>query len=171
MFAFIVGCRAVKVIKMRRNVSIKIKLVLWYVYDFDTRFQVTHLQRAKCEKSQGKTSDAGSQYRYGWVGKGIQPPSTPLLSLNTFHYTHPNQNAHSHNLRPVRYRRSWTAGPGERRNRWTDRQMDRQTAVKIDGHTTSLIYVFYFGIHYFRSFEHSFSNCEIDCFHVFAFHF
>ena len=24
-----------------------------------------------------KTSDAGSQYRCGWVGRGIQPPSTP----------------------------------------------------------------------------------------------
>ena len=29
------------------------------------------------------TSDAGSQYRCGWVGRGIQPPSTPQPTHNT----------------------------------------------------------------------------------------
>ena len=29
------------------------------------------------------TSDMGSQYRGGWVGRGIQPPFIPQLPLNT----------------------------------------------------------------------------------------
>ena len=41
-------------------------------------------------KSQG-TSDSGSQYRCGWVGRGIQPPSTPQPPpLHTKTYTNSN---------------------------------------------------------------------------------
>ena len=36
---------------------------------------------------QRKTSDAGSQYRCGRVGRGIQPPSTPIPIPNTQTYT------------------------------------------------------------------------------------
>ena len=40
-----------------------------------------------------KTSDAGSQYRCGRVGRGIQPPSTPQPTPNTQTYTKSIENA------------------------------------------------------------------------------
>ena len=40
-----------------------------------------------------RTSDAGSQYRCGRVGRGIQPPSTPQPTCNTQTYTKSVENA------------------------------------------------------------------------------
>ena len=39
------------------------------------------------------TSDAGSQYRCGRVGRGFQPPSTPIPIPNTQTYTKSIKNA------------------------------------------------------------------------------
>ena len=41
-----------------------------------------------------ETSDAGSQYRCGRMGRGIQPPSTPQTPLHTHTYIESIQNAH-----------------------------------------------------------------------------
>ena len=40
-----------------------------------------------------RTSDAGSQYRYGRVGRSIKPPSTPIVIPNSQTYTKSVKNA------------------------------------------------------------------------------
>ena len=36
-----------------------------------------------------KKRDAGSQYRCGWVGRGVQPPSTPMMLAPPHTHTQP----------------------------------------------------------------------------------
>ena len=75
-----------------------------------------------------KTSDAGSQYRCGRVGKGVQPPSTP-------------QPPHKHtNIRKKYLKRSFphfpicADGPTDRRtNGRTDQRTDGPTDGPTDG--------------------------------------
>ena len=50
-----------------------------------------------------RTSDAGSQYRCGRVGKGIQPQSTPQISPHTQTYTKGIQNARFYTFRLNHY--------------------------------------------------------------------
>ena len=69
-----------------------------------------------------KTSDAGSQYRCGQVGRGIQPPFTPKPILNTQTYTKSIKNA--------RFPTIQLDDPGR-----TDQRTDRRT----DGRTKPLI--------------------------------
>ena len=64
------------------------------------------------------TSDAGSQYRCGRVGRGIQPPSTPNALLP------PHTHAHTPNARFCTFHFVFT-------DRWTDGRTDGQSLLKI----------------------------------------
>ena len=65
------------------------------------------------------TSDAGSQYRCGRVGRGIQPPSTPKPTPNTQTYAKSIKNA--------RFLTFQLDDPGR-----TDGPMDRRTNGRTD---------------------------------------
>ena len=65
-----------------------------------------------------KTSDAGSQYCCGWVGRGIQPPSTPQSPSHTRTYTKSIKNCRFSTFRLDHH------GPTDQR---TDGPMDQLT--------------------------------------------
>ena len=76
-----------------------------------------------------KTSDAGSQYRCGRVGRGIQALFTPQPTSNTQTYTKSIENAH--------FQLDHHDGRTDRR---TDRRTNRQTNGQTnDGQTKPLI--------------------------------
>ena len=99
---------------------------------YDARFSARILsERKKGRKVEEKiTSDAGSQYRCGRVGRGIQPPSTPKPTPNTQTYTKSIKNARFPTFQlddhgPTDRR---TDGPTDRRTDWpTDRPTDGPT--------------------------------------------
>ena len=74
-----------------------------------------------------KESDARSQYRCGWVGRGIQPPSTPQPTSHTLTYTKTIYNARFPTFQLDDLRR--TDGRTDRR---MDRRMDGQTKPLIE---------------------------------------
>ena len=71
-----------------------------------------------------ETSDAGSQYRCGRVGRGIQAPSTPQPTSNTQTYTKSIENGRFFHQSSRMDR--WTDGPTDRRiNGPTDQRTDK----------------------------------------------
>ena len=71
------------------------------------------------------TKHAGSQYRCGWVGRGIQPPSIPQTTSNIQIYTKSIKNA--------RFQLDRHDGPtNQRTNRPTDGPTDGRTKPLIE---------------------------------------
>ena len=60
---------------------------------FDRQF-FSDLCILRIDGKREKTSDAGSQYRCGRLGRGIKPPTTPQTPFHTQSYIKSIQNAH-----------------------------------------------------------------------------
>ena len=75
-----------------------------------------------------KTSDAGSQYRCGRVGRGIQPPASPQPhpQLPTHTLTHTNTQCNNCSIINARFSHFQLERDGPT-NRPTDRPTDRRT--------------------------------------------
>ena len=77
------------------------------------------------------TSDAGSQYHCGWVGRGIQPPSTPHAPPPT-HIPKKISKTLVFPLFDLWVTDGWTDG---RTDRWMDQRTDRRMDRRRDGWT------------------------------------
>ena len=74
----------------------------------------------QCSKShQGKTSNAGSQYHCGRVGRGSQPPSTHNAPPNPL----PTQ-THTQDSKTLIFPTFWLVHMDEQMDEWTDRWTD-----------------------------------------------
>ena len=104
--------------------------------------QILHTQKQRDERNRltllsatcKLTSDTGSHYCCGWVGRGIQPPSTPNNPTQ-----HPFQHRHTHkklqnacfSTFPLVLTDRRTDGPTNRRtNRLTDQPTDGQSLLQ-----------------------------------------
>ena len=78
------------------------------------------------------TSDAGSQYRCGRMGRGIQPPSTPQPRSNTQTYTKSIENA--------RFQLDHHDGPTDQpTNRRTDKASYRVASPRLKNNANKLV--------------------------------
>ena len=84
-------------------------------------------KKKKKKEKKEKTSDAGSQYHCGRVGRGIQPPSTPQPTSNTQTYTKSIENARFPTFQ-LDHHDGRTNGPTDgRTNGRTDQRTDQRT--------------------------------------------
>ena len=70
-----------------------------------------------------KTCDAGSQYRCGRVGRGIQAPSTPQSTSYTHTYTK--------NIENARFQLDHHGGPTRRTDGWMDKASYRVACPQL----------------------------------------